>query len=71
LDCVGDRKEVWVAFYTLIQQGVKGKAISYFEQNILPQIKNEILSFQKDVNSVQKVPFSLPKYLEEAVLSSL
>lgn len=60
LDCVGDKKEVWVGLYSLMNQGVEGAVLRYFQENILPQISDSIVKYQNEVNSIQTVPFEIP-----------
>lgn len=60
LDCVGDKKEVWVGLHTLMTQGVEGSVIEYFKTNIFPQISESIPKFEKEVKAMQTVPFKIP-----------
>lgn len=67
LDCVGDKKEVWVALDMLAQKQVSGKVITYFLENIYPQIKDELPTFHQEINAIQQVPIHTPAYLTELV----
>lgn len=71
LDCVGDKKEVWVALDTLFRRGVKGEVITYFREQIYPQIKQDIQTFKKEVTAIHTVPIDTPKYLKNLVKKSL
>lgn len=71
LDCVGDKTEVWVALDALIKMGLKTKVTEYFQQNILPQIKDELDSYIKIVNAKQVVPQVLPENIESHLQEAL
>lgn len=71
LDCVGDKKEVWVALYTLMKKGTENKVITYFKENILPQISHEIDDYVTEVTSIQSVPIETPQYLQDLVKEAL
>ena len=69
LDCVGDKEEVWVALNELSKRyAFKDKAvIKYFKQFIYPNIEKDLADFKQQVSSIQKVPQTLPKELQEII----
>lgn len=71
LDCVGDKKEVWVALDTLFHKAVKGAAITYFRKHIYPQIKHDLPTLKKEVCAIQTVPINTPRYLKNLVKKTL
>ncbi len=71
LDCVGDKKEVWVALDTLFHKGVRGEVISHFRKQIYPQIKQDLQKFRKEVTAIHTVPIDTPDYLKNLVKKSL
>jgi UDP-N-acetyl-alpha-D-muramoyl-L-alanyl-L-glutamate epimerase len=68
LDCVGEKKEVWVALWKLSQKPefMNKPVVEYFKKNIQPFIETELEKFEKEITSVQKVPQQLP---DELVIS--
>lgn len=65
LECVGDKKEVWVALSKLMQKPefATTKAVSYFADHILPLIEKDLASFEKEVDTVHTVDQMLPEEL--------
>jgi hypothetical protein len=65
LDCVGEKKEVWVALWLLSKKESFSKTpvVMYFKDKILPFIEDDLSSFQEEVFQIHKVPQELPPNL--------
>lgn len=52
VECVGEKKEVWVAFSALVKQKreLKKPVIKYFVQEILPIIKGDLPKYEKELS---------------------
>lgn len=68
LDCVGEKKEVWVALWQLSQTAefADKPVIKYFLERVFPFIEAELMDFKTEISAVQKVPQQLPAELEVA-----
>lgn len=64
LDCVGDKKEVWVCLEILRSKGEKNAVIEYYEQQIRPQIIHELDDFKHQISSIHRTAIETPKELE-------
>lgn len=55
LDCIGDKKEVWVALYEIYSSGkdTSSDTIKFFLKEIYPSIKDELPLFKKEILSWQ------------------
>jgi hypothetical protein len=71
LDCVGDRKEVWVALNELRLKNIKGAVIDHFLNNIYPHIEANLNDYKSEVLSIQKVPIDSSKRWENIVTAAL
>jgi hypothetical protein len=71
LDCVGDRTEVWVATEDLLQQGVQGELISYYQEHIRPLIINELPAYIAQINGAQRVPAPFPADIQHIFYEDL
>lgn len=72
LDCVGEKVEVWVALEILTRRAdQKHKAVvTYFEEKIKPFIKEELPKFEREVDTIQTVPVTLPAELQDLMNSA-
>lgn len=71
LDCVGDKKEVWVALNELRLKNVKGRVIEYFSSEILPQIRNLLEQYKLEISAIQTVPLESSKHWQPLISSAL
>ena len=56
LDCVGDKKEVWVALEALLEKDEDNKVLTYYKENIKPQIIDTLELYKQQINSIEKIP---------------
>lgn len=76
-DCVGEKKECWIALYKIIEQNKanESKLIQYFKKEILPKIKKDLKKMELEINSEQTqfkyLPKELLKYLPADLLTSI
>lgn len=68
-DCVGEKKEVWVALANICKLGKEkdSKTIIYFKREIYPLIKNKFATYEAEVNSLQNVSIKLPHKLDKII----
>ena len=71
LDCVGDKEEVWVALEALLEKDENGKVVTYYKENIRPQIIGELEKYKQKINSVQKIPVTCPEEIQSIIDESL
>lgn len=71
LDCVGDKKEVWVCLEILRERGTKNAVIDYYEHQIRPQIIDELDDFKKQVTSIHRTAIETPQSLEKIFTQTL
>ncbi len=67
LDCVGEKKEVWVALSKLMnkKEYKNTSTIRHFKKEIYPIIKHKLKDFEDEINSVQIVPQELPQEIKK------
>jgi hypothetical protein len=65
LDCVGDKTEVWVCLETLYNQDVSNAVIDYYLGHIRPAIIDELPKYIQQITTVQRVPVSFPKDIDD------
>lgn len=72
LDCVGEKKEAWVALnnISLLKKDTDSRAITYFNTKIFPVIKKDLPKYLYEVNHLQKVPLAIPQSLEKIIRKS-
>lgn len=71
LDCVGDKAEVWIALELLLEKGENNKVLTYYKENIRPQIIENLEMYKQQVNSIQKVPVVCPEEIQTIINKSL
>ena len=71
LDCVGDKEEVWVALEALLEKGEKSNVLTYYKENIRPQISEELKKYKRQVNSIQNIPVTCPEDVQSIIYNSL
>jgi hypothetical protein len=71
LDCVGDKAEVWVALEDLLEKGENNKVLTYYKENIKPQIAEELKTYKHQINSIQKIPVTCPEEIQSIINESL
>jgi hypothetical protein len=67
LDCVGEKREVWVALAKIMDKYPETKTIRYFREKIYPIIEQRIEEFERDINTVQTVPQVLPQEIQKVM----
>jgi len=69
LDCVGEKNEVWVALEKLsaISNFAQKPVITYYKTNIRPFIEKDLQAFTSEVESLQKVPTTLPSEIQQII----
>lgn len=69
VDCVGEKKECWVALYKILEQNKdnESRVVQYFKQEILPKIKQDLQEMELEVTTehskFKHFPEKLLKYM--------
>jgi len=71
LDCVGDKTEVWIALEALLEKGEQSKVLTYYKENIRPQIEEKLEDYKHQINSVQKIPVTCPEEIQSIINDAL
>lgn len=71
LDCVGEKKEVWVALYSIysVRKDVDSPTIRYFMQHIYPTIELDLPLFTAEITGEYAIPIELPEELRHTLSS--
>lgn len=72
-ECVGEKKEVWVALYKIYQEkkDINSPTMRYFLKNIYPIISQDLQKLEHEVTRQQKTPIVLPLKLRQIVENGL
>lgn len=73
LECVGEKKEVWVALEKINQQNktANSTTLKYFKENILPIIKDDLVSVEREIMSLQKTYINPPGHIQTIITSAI
>jgi len=68
-DCVGEKKECWVALHKIIQQNKanESKVVRYFKKEIFPKIEKDLQKMESEITSEQTRFKYLPKKLLKSI----
>ena len=69
LDCVGEKKELWVAMDHIYRSNKdrSSRAMKFFRKSVYPVVKEKLPEYEKEVNSLVSLDYKLPRKLKKIV----